>query len=297
FYVVSLSKLTGSDYLRAFWAFGFMPLDPIDLPQWLAEQFVKVVGFTASTSLAGLATFLVLVGSGAYLRQHWAQLGLLFGPLVITLLASAVQVYPFANRMVLFVTPLIIILLAQGTDQLVDWLTASRMAAQDGGLRLASSVALLGLLLYFPLWVLGTNLKQPLLYNSTGLEDFTAVMAYLEDHIEPGDTVYAYYNAVLPFRYYAPQYHLQDVPIVEGIGDEPLKMNVPVDAFLQEIDGLKSQAPGRIWLLFSHVITRDGLNEEQLYLTYLDHIGTRTDALIVSGSSVYRYDLSQPPAA
>jgi len=44
--------------------------------------------------------------------------------------------------------------------------------------------------------------------------------------------------------------------------------------------------------MFSHVATWHGVDEEKLFLSYLERIGTRKDTFNASGASVYLYDMS-----
>jgi hypothetical protein len=44
-------------------------------------------------------------------------------------------------------------------------------------------------------------------------------------------------------------------------------------------------------VLFSHVYTRSGLDEERFMLLYLDTIGSRLDGREATGASAYLYDM------
>jgi hypothetical protein len=60
--------------------------------------------------------------------------------------------------------------------------------------------------------------------------------------------------------------------------------------YISDLD--KIQGYKRAWILFSHVVNNDGVNEEKFFLSYLDSAGIRLDAFKSPGASVYLYDLS-----
>lgn len=48
----------------------------------------------------------------------------------------------------------------------------------------------------------------------------------------------------------------------------------------------------RVWILLSHVCTWKGVDEEKLFLSYLNKLGKKLYAYKSIGASVYLYDLS-----
>jgi hypothetical protein len=66
------------------------------------------------------------------------------------------------------------------------------------------------------------------------------------------------------------------------------------DQVLEDLRELERLPRGRrIWLLFSHPETRRGLDEEELYLSYLDLNGRQLDARLSKDSSIYLYELAR----
>ena len=48
-----------------------------------------------------------------------------------------------------------------------------------------------------------------------------------------------------------------------------------------------------LWVLFSHVRTTKGIDEEQFLLYHLDALGKQLDAFATEGASAYLYELSE----
>ena len=57
----------------------------------------------------------------------------------------------------------------------------------------------------------------------------------------------------------------------------------------QELQQLSGH--GRFWFIFSHVYNWAAVNEEILFLEYLDSQGTRLDGFRAKGAAAYLYDL------
>jgi len=277
-YLLSLRHLTGNQFLLDYWADGFMPLPPWTNPNWfinISRGLFRNPGGLATPLLFNLP--LLAVGLVALWRRNWSNGAILSLPFVFTLFASGFHVYPFAGRMVLFLTPLLYILLGEGIQ-------AIRGLFKPGWLSLGIGLALAGFLFYAPIGGAADNLLHP-----KQREDLKPTLAYLYSARKADDLIYLYYNAAPAFEYYAPSYGFQpqDYLIGQDHHDQPSLYQ----AELQALTGRK-----RVWFLFSHVYERGDFNERDYLLARLDQIGSLTREFRVPGTSVYLYlyDLSQP---
>jgi hypothetical protein len=277
-YLLSLRHLTGNQFLLDYWADGFMPLPPWTNPNWfinISRGLFRNPGGLATPLLFNLP--LLAVGLVALWRRNWSNGAILSLPFVFTLFASGFHVYPFAGRMVLFLTPLLYILLGEGIQ-------AIRGLFKPGWLSLGIGLALAGFLFYAPIGGAADNLLHP-----KQREDLKPTLAYLYSARKADDLIYLYYNAAPAFEYYAPSYGFQpqDYLIGQDHHDQPSLYQ----AELQALTGRK-----RVWFLFSHVYERGDFNERDYLLARLDQIGSLTREVRVPGTSVYLYlyDLSQP---
>ncbi len=267
------------------------PLGPVK-DVWNA--FDDAAGFARTTT--ALAVALAAAGLVSLARRRPAYALLVSAPIVATFLAAVVHRYPFSDRFVLFLAPLLILLVAEGADVLVGatWSRAPVVA-----------VVALGLLLAYPL---GTSAKR--LLSPPGHEEVKSVVRYMGQRWKPGDTLFVWYQSQYPFRYYV-QCRSCDVLPAQGLAqavwprrpaDEPtdaaLVAHPPrlyvgqttheLDAYLQELAPLRGKK--RVWLLFSSTWDDDFVR------LALDCLGTRLDSVQAMRAVGYLYDLSKPPA-
>jgi hypothetical protein len=148
---------------------------------------------------------LPLLGLGVYRlgRQHGQWLLLFLLPLALALAASAVAQYPFYERFTLFLMPLVLLALAYGVQQL------GHRSRAGGRLQLL----VIGLLLAISLAnVTRQAVQAKRFYNQSYYRE---IMLYLNDHVQPGDGVYVYWNMRPAYDYYHDAYQLK-YTAVEG---------------------------------------------------------------------------------
>lgn len=141
------------------------------------------------------------------------------------------------------------------------------------------SLALVCILLIQPVILAGYRLIKP-----RAPEELYTVMNYLNEHHKQGDIIYVYYASLSPFQYYSCRFDYADDYII-GIESRENPSRYYKD--LQKLEGNK-----RIWILFSHIAVSHGMDEEKLFVSYLNILGTQLDEFKTSGASAYLYDLS-----
>lgn len=120
-YLIQLRELMASDFMARSWRGGFMPLGS-GIVEWARRRiwlFDDAVGF----GLLPTWVFAVAVVGGVVrlaLVRRYRELTLLAGPIAFTLLASALHVYPFAGRLILFLVPSLLLLAASAVS-LLRW--------------------------------------------------------------------------------------------------------------------------------------------------------------------------------
>jgi hypothetical protein len=112
-------------------------------------------------------------------------------------------------------------------------------------------------------------------------------METLRDSWKDGDAMYVSNGALPAFRFYVPFYGLETISYEFGEREDYENPQ----SILSQLDALKGKS--RTWILFSHVYERDGFNEREFLLDYLNDIGERKREFRVPGTSVflYLYDL------
>jgi hypothetical protein len=123
-YTVSRRLLGGDAWMWLWWDFAFVQLPPRSIAQaehllWqLANLFVNPLGLVTplgrlGSGLLGLGLFLA-GGMALARRRRWDALALLVGPLLLTMLASALRLYPFHGRLLIFLVPGLALLVGEG---------------------------------------------------------------------------------------------------------------------------------------------------------------------------------------
>ncbi|AWM36821.1 hypothetical protein GobsT_53150 [Gemmata obscuriglobus] len=270
-YFLCLKQLGGNKYLTDYWAGHFMSLPPKGLGDlaWLVDHWIAFFttpgGFGgALVPLGGFAAVLSLVGLREFARTRWAVAVALVTPAVLVLLASGLQKYPIGGRLMLFMTPLAVLLVARGAWAVFDGLSERNAFAAR---------ALLALLVLSPVWASFEFLKQP-----PRSEQLAPVLERVRSEFRPGDRVFVYYGAVPAFTFYTRErpFPAEAVTLGAEHRDDPA-------AYRGELAGLR----GRVWYVVSH---RHGTEEAEA-LAVLDARARPAREVKQTGAAAYLYEL------
>ena len=274
-YLLSVRHLGGNRYLADYWDEAFLPLAPHGL-KWLADKARAVAALCGwadgpYSGAAGPAVLLVIGGAVALWRERRAELAAMCGVVGFTLTASALHKYPFAGRLLLFLVPLVLLLVARGV-----WAGVERLAGWWKPL----AVALLAVAVAVPL---GEGVRQ--FGTPPRREQLRPVLAHLRQQWQPGDRVYVYggegdAGAGPAFRFYTRTDPFPADAVVLGkvCRDDPAGYRDDVKAI---------SGPGRVWVLFSH----RHADEEATIRGHFDEIGDRGAEFHADGAAAYEYRL------
>lgn len=136
-----------------------------------------------------------------------------------------------------------------------------------------------------PLGVIHPFFRSLIVLSSPWMnEEVRPAIQYIRDHWQEGDRVYVYHGAAPTFAYYAPRFGL-DNPALCQMG----RASNGDFAVLQ--DDVARLPPGRVWALFAHIYSFNGISERSFLLAQLDGRGTQLDRLEVQNAAVFLYDL------
>ncbi|NEP84957.1 MAG: hypothetical protein F6K39_46760, partial [Okeania sp. SIO3B3] len=206
---------------------------------------------------------------------------LLLSPLFVTFLASFLHQYPFRSRLVLFLTPFVIFLIAAGGGYILR-------KPKFRPIKIIG-ILLVILLLYKPLSKAIDLIEDPITYS-----EIKPVLNYIQKHQQPGDVLYVYQRGIYQFQYYAEKYGYQEGDYIIGVDDldkyDGQELSIAeMTRYEKDLDKLRGNK--RVWLLFSHT----HIPAERRFLNYyLNEIGLRMDTFEKPGSYVYLYDMSYP---
>ena len=292
-YFVSLRQLARNEALIDYWNEHFMPFPPSSLSdiKWFGIAFIGFVKyalgfalgdligipvfengsllpgldalsrphFIAAISLAVIAlisalvaTLSIIAGFFSMLTRRREKAALLLVPALFALLASGFRKYPFGSRFLLFMVPSALLVIAEGIIFMREKIRYRSAVV---------TVLLVGLLFSYPLLLASHYVVKP-----RTVEEIRPVLTYMKEHWQEGDTLYLYYGSLRAFSYYSERYSLNDIDFIAGS-----RSRHNLDRYISELNDLRGHK--RVWILFSHVCTWLGVDEEQFFVDHLDEIG------------------------
>jgi hypothetical protein len=272
-YFLILKDLSQNAYMREYWQGAFLPMPPWSDSSWFMRSLNENIGIQFGIPYAVLFVFLImLIGWVVLFFQNQNYAIAFVCILLITLTASALQLYPVFERMILFLVPIGLILIGVAIQAFYQRLHKYQILG-------ALSVLLVaGYLIYGPLVTSIQNFIEPKYF-----EHIRPTMEHLRASWKDGDAMYVSYGALPAFRFYAPFYGLESVPYELGRRED---YQNPQD-ILSQLDSYKGQP--RMWILLSHVYEKGDFNEKDFILNYLDQIGEKRREFRMPGTSVYLY--------
>jgi len=268
-YAVSISKTLTETGLQDAWANRY-PANVFDL-LWLLDAFGQFfyhpLGFLSPAD--GMALIVFVVGWVYLYRTHRWRLAYLSSPFAITILASYLQQYPFKNRLILFITPYALVILAEGITLLIRQFfkgktmqSASKKGWQwqnpsVGKSRSAKFVRVFGFVLALSLLIvpLGETLPRIVRPQLNHFDHVRPAIAYIHTHWQPGDKLYISPAIHHQFRAYQPRFEFSAADVIFGKVKDFNPRNPSASAlqrFSQNIEQLKEgplKDQARVWFL------------------------------------------------
>ena len=194
-----------------------------------------------------------------------------------SLAVAVVRLYPFSDRLILFLLPGIFL----GTAATIDLVRVhvSRQSFYAG----FATALLLTIPAVFPV------IRQPPPYR---IDDVKPALSYLQKHHLAGDGIYVFYNAVPAMSFYAPKFGFETKDYTAGGCHRG-----ETRSYLIELDRLRGQR--RVWVLI--LAAHTGARLHGNILRYSDTIGRQLDYFAApsrtinglgSPASLYLYDFS-----
>jgi len=275
--LASMSPST-KEFMDDFWASGFAPLSRVTaLPGWYWDRLASL--FTEPTLLryGWPAWFLALAAAG--MAGSWRQRGptllIVAAPIAMTLIAATAQQYPFRQRLVFFLLPSMLLLIAAGTE----WLRR-----QFARLHPAAGLAPLALCLGPAVFAI---VSTPPPYE---IEQSPALLGHLQQHRQAGDAIFVFPLSRIGVLYYGKQFGVLPGDLTTGICSRD-----DTRAYLRDVDQFRGR--GRVWVYTGG--QRPFRVARSAVRAYLQAIGVRRDSITLPSMqygevSLDLYDLSDP---
>ena len=251
-----------------YWQNAFLPANPLEMPFWTFLNRARgtvFYGLFRLDHVSKLLALLFLPGLLAIWKTKRYGAACLFGlPLVIHLGLSALRLYPFDTRLILYAAPGVAIVIALGLEELLRLLKAGTRVSRVASYGLSAVVVIM-------FWGQGFPIE---------LEEIKESVDYISRQSMEKDQIYLYYGAAPAFSFYQDTgYSLPSLQVIHGEkhrGDQ--------DKYMEELSSLS----GRTWVLISHPFA-----EEETFI--VDSLAERgvvpLSTFQAKGSSVYLFDL------
>ena len=240
------------------------------------------MGFVSITD--GIGIFAFIVGCIVWYHHNRTIFLALIAPFVATIIAAYLHKYPFRDRLILFLAPLGMIIVAEGIAFMLVKLSRVNRANTP---KFAWLFGLLGI-------VCLCTLTFPAIYRAGNLiihpelkHEVKPVLSYVAQHNRPGDKIYIYEEGIQAFTYYVQLKNYSDLDYIYGTANfssKEQKLSAKLRELSEDLQPLKEH---RVWF-----ILRADRPEELEILRYLDQIGQQQDAYKDTGASAYLYDLN-----
>ncbi|MEO0349676.1 MAG: glycosyltransferase family 39 protein [Cyanobacteria bacterium P01_A01_bin.15] len=285
-YVV-LNNTSNMGDLQASWGGrgSFMPFPPTSLTDlgWFVDTFFQFLEdpfylpYFISPA-ARLGSFLLMVGlllgSISLVMRRPVSFFLLISPIVVTLLASGLEQYPFKGRLILFLTPFFVFLFAEGIVVLSQFPLKGRF--QNSLLVIFS-----GFILFQPYLTATKGLVRPVYRH-----EMRPLMAYLQTHYQPDEHLYLYERSAEQFVFYSNQFGFSEDDYTMGRDVREFSTEVP---YQPDLDAVARQ--GKVWFVFANMHIP---SEVKAVEAYLDTIGQQLDSHQEPGAIAMLYQFPKP---
>jgi Dolichyl-phosphate-mannose-protein mannosyltransferase len=283
-HLLTLRSLTANPNLLGFWFFAYAPMPPTTLSEWrwyfeaglgLVYLAMRHVGVAHHGVMSGwfdglnvLLALLCALGCLALFRRspRTAAVGLV--TLLAVLVASALHLYPFRSRLILFLVPLVYLALASLVQAVLDsrWLQVRRALAS----------VLSALILLVPAAVSWKVLRHP--HNDQNIK---GALHHVAENIQPGDGFAIDSMSHKAFDFYTHGVAMGDVP---SYVLRPTK-NQKHDALATVRRLCSEPTMQRSWVVVTH-----RLRDRKEYLDHLSAIASPIERWEGSGAVALLYD-------
>ncbi|WP_207534713.1 glycosyltransferase family 39 protein [Desertivirga arenae] len=218
-----------------------LPYKMLFYPLGLLWEFITIENnlLRVITRMGIIPLFFWVAGMLHYIKRNPKIFMILFFPVLLALVASAIKQYPFYERLTLFLSPLIIIFISKGFEHISHKFFKHSILQP----------LFLFLLLLGPLITSATQVTNTHLFGGYKRNYQRDCWLYINEHFQPGDAVYVYWNIRYGYLFYKNSYNLKYNAI---IGNDHRKTSTNGEDYLDklkvDLDKLKKYK--RVWWIY-----------------------------------------------
>lgn len=245
---------------------------------WLFTSLIRFFDQPLGFVIDEVAIAVFIIGSIVYLRKNQKVFFTLMSPLVVTLVAAYLHKYPFRSRLILFLIPFFILIIAEGGAFLFSHFSKQEKVKKILG------VGIISLLILPP--VIESSI---FFFVPETRHEIRPIVEYIKTHQKPDDGIFLAGGSPDQFEYYAAKYGYS----------KSMYFILPYDDFFnpetfseQTWEEIKRTTPQlhnkqRVWFVVS------GLRRarEVIVKPSLDRIGQKLDYFSTPGSLTYLYKI------
>jgi hypothetical protein len=278
YYYFFIANHPSREFMTGFWEFvhGFLPLNSLSGIAWFLAAKAWWVSNMFSPRIPWIVIIAILFIFGTVSMIREKKIGLIiltFSSPIIHILLSSLHLYPFEQRLVLYILPGLILICTAGFTYIIA-LLSQRFKSLN--LKLFCLVPLIFVFSFneFPVK------QMPVLF------EVKKDIIFLKENAKEGETIYVYWLGGPSFQYY------------QDTGFANFKIPVIIDKNLQVFGRVKHQSEllkmlenihGKCWLYFVYDPNWEG--DKEYIVNQLDSMGyKRIKEHITTSSSIYLYD-------
>lgn len=313
-YFLFIYKHTDSGWLVEWFRHreAFMPLPPtsfadlkwflartlnmLDYPLGLLWRFTHIIRdnklLQAILNLHFIPIPFLLAGFITLYRKDKTTWMVLIFPLFLALLASGLQVYPFYERLLVFLAPPMILIIAYGTQKIAGY-----FSIKSTWYYLTPFVILLG-----PLHASAQQVYNPELFGGRKHWHLREALLYVHERAKENDVVYINWNAIPEYRFYDRLYNFK-FRVIEGKDVRKESTNIKEYFYNLQPDLTAMRSYDRAWVVLNkemganigEVEKTEDLFGKQLkngkhFVEHLSRLGEQKDAYLSKDIDVFLFD-------
>lgn len=243
--------------MQSQWDDSFAPLPPTGAEdaKWYVKSLFEMFVYMFGSFSAAPAALAAAAGVFLLLRRKVLFGAALLMPAAVALVASGLHLYPFRDRLLLFLLPYVLVFVGFTVSAVVSMSTASARAG-------AAALAVLGFGSVSQLWGEFTYFPRPF-----GTEHIEPVLREIAQRRSADEPIYVDHSALPAFRHYRRRSGLAGAETIEGQWnwEDPR-------CLLAELEQVARRP--RAWVLYSHSPPMLGMREDAAFL-YLAQVAGR----------------------
>ena len=278
-YSISLSKLARNDCLISYWSnyyFGLPLFSEHNIKIFLSNLFYVFDDQSRIKlgKLKSLFSIPFIIGAGSIWVKDKNKLFILIFPIILLIITSFLHKYPFAFRLILFISPVIILVTAQGVGDICGYLKKRH--------------AIWGILFISLFFLFFAARDASYIFSPTSRQDMRSVLNFMKAHYQQGENIYLYNFSRYAYNYYKHNYDFPQNKVTIGtvLCDEKFKINSL--NFSKDLQIMRSHR--KEWVVFSNIMDIEKID----ILKKIEKYGKIINQYEAEGSSTYLFQFNKP---